>query len=103
LCKALITLVVMQCKSLLVIYYVDLKLHPWCSHNKFLTIGIYLIQKSFFVEMLKFYLIFLDENMNNYFLNVKLLFFKWIKYSTIDSWIGQGNVISQLQLVWISR
>jgi quinol-cytochrome oxidoreductase complex cytochrome b subunit len=50
------------------------KLHPWCSHNNFLTIGIYLIQKSFFVEILKIIIIIFEKNMNNYFLNVKLFF-----------------------------
>jgi hypothetical protein len=34
-----------------------------------------------------------DENMNNYFLNVELIFSK-IKYSTIDHRIGQGIMVT---------
>ncbi len=38
-----------------------------------------------------------DENMNNYFLNVELIFSK-IKYSTIDHRIGQGIMVT----TWVS-
>jgi hypothetical protein len=34
-----------------------------------------------------------DENMNNYFLNVELIF-KKNKYSTIDHRIGQGIMVT---------